>query len=172
MYACSFPDTWHSLRRIVRKCTVESRVTYRYDDVRTVPIPRNDFEPLNGVCVTDDVVQDTWPVLFDPEMWLRMQDGCADDLAHTKEVRRGGRWPSRWREPCLLQRRTWRSTARRGIVSTFISFSSYVSFYVDSSLPNFILDLALCSSSFLVRSAISVRFRTAEASTVMQVLKS
>lgn len=72
MYACGFSDSWHSLRRNVRGCVTKGKGAHRNDDMRTVSIPRNDLEPLNGVCIADDVVQDLWSVLFDPEMQLRV----------------------------------------------------------------------------------------------------
>lgn len=39
---------------------------YRYDDMRAVAVPCNDFESLNGIYITYHVVQDMRSIFFDP----------------------------------------------------------------------------------------------------------
>ena len=41
-------------------------ISYRDDDVRTVPILRDDLEPVDRLLVPDNIVQDLRPVLFYP----------------------------------------------------------------------------------------------------------
>jgi len=40
--------------------------SYRDDNVRAVPVPRDDLEPVNRFLVPDDIIQDLRPVLFYP----------------------------------------------------------------------------------------------------------
>ena len=38
----------------------------RYDNMWTIPILCNDFEPFDGINVSDDIVQYLWPVFLHP----------------------------------------------------------------------------------------------------------
>lgn len=40
---------------------------HRYYNMWTVPILRYDFQAFNGLRVSNDIVEDLWSVLLDPE---------------------------------------------------------------------------------------------------------
>ena len=51
--------------------TASRGATHRNNDMWTVSISSNNFQSLDGISVTDDVVEDLWPILLDPREWFR-----------------------------------------------------------------------------------------------------
>lgn len=47
----------------------------------TVSISSNNFQSLDGISVTDDVVEDLWPILLDPGTEM-MREARAWDYGH------------------------------------------------------------------------------------------
>ena len=66
MYASGLADTWHSLPRTMSTVTASRGATHRNNDMWTVSVSSNNFQSLDGISVTDDVVEDLWPILLDP----------------------------------------------------------------------------------------------------------
>ena len=50
--------------------------------MRAVSISCDAFEPLNSVCVPHNVVQDLWPVLFNPEARVRTSSAWEKSIAY------------------------------------------------------------------------------------------
>jgi hypothetical protein len=66
MYACSFANSGHSLRECEHQTKQQSIISYRNNDMRTISIFRDDFQSLNSVYIAYYVVQNIWPIFFDP----------------------------------------------------------------------------------------------------------
>jgi len=69
MNAGRFSDTRHSLKvpSVKPVSKEEQSISYRNDNVRAIPILRDDLEPVDRLLVPDDIVQDLRPVLFYPK---------------------------------------------------------------------------------------------------------
>jgi hypothetical protein len=67
MYAGRFSNARHSLEETqLSRNQVTAMGVYRDDDVRAVPVLRDDLEPVNRLLVSDDIIQDLRSVLFYP----------------------------------------------------------------------------------------------------------
>lgn len=67
VYAGRLAYSWHALRVGERKQWHIICTAYRYNDMRTVPIPRDDFETFDGLGVAHNVIEHLWSVLLHPE---------------------------------------------------------------------------------------------------------